>query len=45
MGHFSLIPGNAKIAGMVHDAHLTGLRYNIVRDYFVMYGGFQWSEH
>ena len=24
------ILGNAKIAGMTHDAHLTGLKYNIV---------------
>ena len=33
------ILGNAKIAGMADDAHLTGLKYNIVRDYFVIYGG------
>ena len=24
---------------MADDAHLTGLKYNIVRDYFVMYCG------
>ena len=36
----SFILGNAKIAGMAHDANLTGLKYNIVRDYFVIYGGF-----
>lgn len=24
-------PGNAKIAGMAHDLHLDGLKYNIVR--------------
>ena len=37
----SSILGNAKIAGMVRDAHLTGLKYNIVCiGYFVMCCGF-----
>ena len=26
--------GNAKIAGMAHDLHLDGLKYNIVRQLF-----------
>lgn len=38
------IIGNAKIAGMADDAHLTGLKYNIVRDYFVIYGGLDLTD-